>query len=383
MESFDFDEIRPFRDHEIHDKIVQLIREPIILDALPKFFPLVPIDVLIEKLLNIRTVEELQREIMGKLLLKGLETTTSSGIAVKGAEKLNKNTGYLFISNHRDIVLDSAFLNYKLLQCDLPLTEIAIGDNLLIFPWIKDLVRINRNFIVQRNAPIREMLFISKRLSAYIRQTITERNQSIWIAQREGRAKDSDDRTQEALLKMFNMSGENELIDNLADLNVCPLTISYEYDPCDYLKAKEFQLKRDNPDYKKQPNDDLLNMITGIKGFKGRIIFHFTGNICENLKKIKETVNAKNEQLTSIASLIDYHIHSNYEIFPGNMVAYDLLLKTNKFSDQYSITDRSSFETYLQQQVDKIDIEGKDEAYLRERILEMYANPLINKLKTD
>jgi len=379
---FDFEEIRPYRDNEINGVLMELTKEPKLLALLPRLFPTIPSNKLIENLQKIDNIFDFQKQIIGTFL-KELADKTTNGVEIKGDENVTKSKAYLFISNHRDIILDSAYLNYKLLSIDMALTEIAIGDNLLITPWIKALVRLNRSFIVQRDVPVRQMLDISKRLSAYIRHTIVERNQSIWIAQREGRAKDSNDRTQEALLKMFNMSGHHSIIENLKKLSLCPLTISYEYDPCDYLKAKEFQQKRDNGDYKKGQQDDLLNMTIGIQGFKGHIVYYMNGNIDQELDAIANQTSSKIEQIALIAKLIDKRIHSHYEIYPGNKVAYDLLLNTNAFASEYNEKEKSTFEAYLQKQLDKIDLPNKDESFLLTKILEMYANPLINKLKAE
>ena len=379
---FDFEEIRPYRDNEIHDKLMQLIKEPALINSLPKIFPSIPVEDIINQLKNIHTVQDFQEKVM-YVFLRNLEEKTTKGIEINGVQNISKSKSYLYISNHRDIILDSAFLNYKLISIDALLTEIAIGDNLLIFPWIKDLVRANRIFIVQRDAPVRQMLDISKRLSAYIKHTLVERNQSIWIAQREGRAKDSNDRTQEALLKMLHMSGEKSVVENLKDLNICPVTISYEYDPCDYLKAKEFQQKRDNVDFKKSPQDDLMSMGIGIKGFKGRIRYYLNGDINKELDAVTKQATTRNEQIELAVKLIDKRIHLHYEIFSGNKVAYDLLLGTNTFASDYDFKEKASFETYLQQQLDKIELPNKDEKFLKTKILEMYANPLINKLKAE
>jgi len=205
--------------------------------------------------LTIKSVREFQSEVIYPYVKEILRTTTK-GITHSGLDYLNPNEHYLFISNHRDIVLDSAILNTILVEQNFDTTEIAIGDNLLIYPWITDLVKLNKTFIVNRNLPVRQMMESSVRLSTYIRQTLTERKQSIWIAQREGRSKDGDDRTQVSLLKMINMSAKEDFASNFSKLNIVPVSISYEYDPCDYLKALEFQMKRDNPEYKKSEADD-------------------------------------------------------------------------------------------------------------------------------
>jgi hypothetical protein len=261
--------------------------------------------------------------------------------------------------------------------------EIAIGDNLLIFPWIEELVRVNKSFIVKRGLSPRQNLESSKRLSSYIAYTINEKQQSIWLAQREGRAKDANDRTQESLLKMLNMSGGSDFATNLSRLNICPLSISYEYDPCDFLKAKEFQQKRDNPDFKKQDMDDLVNMQTGVMGYKGKIVYSITGDINKELAEMGTTTMNKNELVTLTAKLIDRRIHSNYCIYAVNKVAYDLLNGTTRFEKEYSIMEKLDFETYIEKQIQKIDLINKDHDFLKKKILEMYANPLINYLQAE
>ena len=220
------------------------------------------------------------------------------------------------------------------------------------------------------------------RLSAYIRQDITEEHQSVWIAQREGRCKDSNDRTQESLLKMLAMSGKGMPHEVLMPLNICPVSISYEYDPCDYLKAKEFQQKRDNPNYKKSPADDLLNMQVGITGYKGRVMFRFTPSINPFLEELGQREKDKAAQFSAIAAEIDRRIHQNYELYSGNLVAYDLLLSVQRFANNYSAEEKAVFEQYIAGQMAKIDLPEKDEAFLYKKLLEMYANPVINHLES-
>ncbi len=377
---FDFDAIRPYRDNELHEQIQFLLNEPKFAALLPSFFPGWDVEELKQFLLSLKTIAEFQEKII-HTYLNHITAQTTDGVILNGLENLNPQKGYVVISNHRDIILDSAFLNSNLVGTGIPMTEIAIGDNLLIYDWIRRLVRINRSFIVERNLPIRQQLESSMRLSAYIRDTVARRNQSVWIAQREGRAKDSNDRTQVALLKMFNMSGNESLIENFKQLNLCPTAISYEYDPCDYLKAKEFQQKRDDAAYKKSQADDLLNMKTGVMGRKGRVRFYFVGNINEEIDRIASATSVKNEQLTAIAELIDKHIHLNYTIYPNNKVAYDELLGVDRFASEYSADERKAFDQYIQGQLQKIDLPNKDEEFLRTKMLEMYANPLINHLK--
>ena len=376
----EFDDIRCYANEEVHPALERLVEEKQFMKVLSTVYPLIPKDALRQKLLSIQTNFDLQKQIIYPFL-QYLEANKTTGIELRGLENIDKAKPYLYISNHRDIILDSALLCLKLIDNDMDTVEIAIGDNLLVFPWIEELVRINKSFIVKRGLSARQVLESSQRLSAYMAYTIQDKQQSIWIAQREGRAKDSNDRTQESLLKMFNMSGKGHFADNLSQLNICPLSISYEYDPCDYLKAKEFQQKRDNPDHKKQPQDDLMNMQVGVMGYKGKVVYTMTGDINAELKALGETITNKNELVTKTAELIDERIHSNYEIYAINKIAYDLLSATSRFETEYTMMQKLDFERYLVKQIEKIDLDEKDNDFLMKKMLEMYANPLINKLK--
>ena len=288
---------------------------------------------------------------------------------------------YTFVSNHRDIVLDSAFLDLKLIEAGYPTTvEIGIGDNLLIYPWIKRLVRMNKAFTVRRGLTPKERFASSQLMSQYIHFAVTKKRENIWIAQREGRAKDSDDRTQESVLKMMAMGGD------LKELNIVPLTISYEYDPCDYLKAQEFQQKRDIPGFKKSKQDDLDNMKTGILGYKGRVTYHCGTPINAWIDEIAEL--PKNEFFAQLAQRMDREIHRGYTLYPCNYIALDMLVENGEWrmenydksqASNYTAADVERFEKYLKGQLDKIKIPNKDEAFLRQKMLEMYANPVKNQ----
>ena len=280
-------------------------------------------------------------------------------------------------------MLDASILCVLLAQNGYDTAEIAIGDNLLIHPWIQDVVKLNKSFIVKRDVSMRQMLEASKLLSAYIHYAITQKKQSVWIAQREGRAKDSNDKTQESLLKMLSLGSDADFIDAIRRLNITPLSISYEYDPCDYLKAKEFQLKRDNPEHKKSPHDDLLNMETGIFESKGNIHFQIGRPINQMLCQITANAQDKNETITAVAGLIDREIYLNYKFYPVNYIAYDRLWGDNKtFSSLYAAKDIENFDLYLQKKLDLIDIPDKDIDFLTEKILEMYAYPVKNQLES-
>ncbi|MCT4644607.1 MAG: 1-acyl-sn-glycerol-3-phosphate acyltransferase [Carboxylicivirga sp.] len=367
-----FDSIRPYKDEEIHEVFERLVSEVNFLELIKFLYPNFSTEQFLNKLLNIQSIREFQTEVIYPYVKEVLRTTTK-GITHSGLDKLDPKGHYLYISNHRDIVLDSAILNILMVENKLNTTEIAIGDNLLIYPWITDLVKLNKSFIVQRNLPVRQMMESTQRLSSYIRQTLTERNQSIWIAQREGRSKDGDDRTQASLLKMINMSGNGDFVKNFEEINIVPLSISYEYDPCDYLKALEFQLKRDNPDYKKSQSDDLKHMGAGLRGRKGRVHFGFGTPIKTELNQLESL--AKNDQLQGLAEIIDKQIHNNYKFYPGNFIADDLFTNHQRHIDKYTEEDKSTFLSYLDEHLSRIK---GDKEFLHNALLEMYANPVKN-----
>ncbi len=375
----EFDEIRPYMPEELPAVFKELLADSSFQKAVATVMPGVPIDGVALQLQQCKTNLDVQKNICYKLL-KGIIANHSDGVTMDSAALQNHNCRYTFISNHRDIVLDSGFLSVMLIEMGFPTTvEIAIGDNLLIYPWIKKFVRVNKSFIVQRALTMRQMLESSARMSRYIHFAVTQKQENIWIAQREGRAKDSNDRTQESVLKMLAMGGSGDVIDRLKELNLMPLSISYEYDPCDYLKAQEMQLKRDIEGYKKTQQDDLINMQTGIFGYKGKVHFHPATCINEEIEALRGL--PKTEIFTQIAHIIDKHIHSNYRLYPGNYVALDLMNHTEQYTAQYTAEEKERFEKYLQEQIGKIEIPNKDESFLRECILKMYANPVINYLK--
>lgn len=289
---------------------------------------------------------------------------------------------YTFVSNHRDIVLDSALLDVLLVENGFKTTcEIAIGDNLLSLPWVKDLVRLNKSFIVERSLPLRQMLVASRRLSDYMHLVINQKHDNVWIAQREGRAKDSNDRTQESVLKMMAIGGKGSVQERLADLHIVPLAISYEYDPCDFLKAQELQQRRDNPAWKKGPMDDVISMQTGIMGYKGHIHYQCSPCIDGWLEQL-DTDIPKTEIFSVIAQHIDSQIYKGYRLYPGNYVALDLLNGNDAHAAHYTAEDKATFEAYIGAQLGKVTIERPDTDFLRTMMLTMYANPAKNQLAT-
>lgn len=379
MNISDFDAIRPFQPEELPAAYDRLVANPQFRAVVGMLYPQVPFEALEQKMRACKTSMEFQLAFCYDFL-EMLMAKASLGIDID-VEAIDVNKRFTFVSNHRDIVLDSALLDKLLVDAGFKTTcEIAIGDNLLSLPWVKDLVRINKSFIVERSLQPREMLMASKRLSEYMHFVISEKNDNVWIAQREGRAKDSDDRTQPAILKMMAMGGTGTPSERLQQLHIVPLAISYEFDPCDFLKAREFQLRRDNPEWKKGKNDDVVSMQIGIMGFKGHVHYHCAPCIDEYLKQLPADT-PKTEFFDIVAAHIDSEIHRNYRLYPSNYIASDMLDGTSFATEgKYTEADRKQFEAYMQGQLDKIDLEDKDIPFLRERMLTMYANPLRNHL---
>ena len=375
----EFDEIRPYLDEELPQIYEELLADEMFRHVVAAVMPGVPFEAIAATMRSCKTKFAFQKAFCYPLI-KQIMAAHTQGVTLDRSALTDKDAAYTYVSNHRDIILDSGFLSVLLADEGMDTVEIAIGDNLLIYPWIKKLVRINKSFIVQRALTMRQMLESSARMSRYMHFTIGQKQQSIWIAQREGRAKDSDDRTQESVLKMMAMGGEGDLIDRLMQMHIVPLSISYEYDPCDYLKAQEFQQKRDIPGFKKSQADDLLNMQTGLFGAKGRVHFCTAPCIDEELKAMDRSL-PKTELFARVAALIDRGIHANYRLFPGNYVAADLLEGGTAFAAHYTPEEKQTFEAYVDQQLARITLPNKDEAYLREKILQMYANPLKNHLE--
>ena len=403
MDIKEFDEIRPYEAGEMKQAFEELINDRQFSLLLKGFVPWLPKSIrnglLRLAFIGIKTPLDFQLRFMKPIVwyfvrkyTDGLTFDDSALCTHHSPLTTHHDKRYTFVSNHRDIVLDSAFLDVLLNKNGYPTTvEIGIGDNLLIYPWIKRLVRMNKAFTVRRGLTAHEMMRSSQLMSSYIHYAVTQKKENIWIAQREGRAKDSDDRTQDSVLKMLAMGSPAEsenIADKLRDLNIVPLTISYEYDPCDYLKAQEMQQKRDNPAFKKSRQDDLDNMKTGIYGYKGRIHYHCGTPIDEWIDEYKDL--PKKDFYTALAHRMDGEIHRHYNLYPCNYIALDLLengaCKTHHsplttHHSNYTPADVKHFEEYLSAQLAKITIPNKDEAFLRTQMLTMYANPLRNYLK--
>ena len=388
----EFDAIRPYNDDEVKGAISNLLNDRQFSHILKAFVPILPLGISRGALklatMGVNSTLDFQLRFMKPIVKYVLrKCSTGHSFTHKGIEPGTER--YTFMSNHRDIVLDSAILDVMLHDNGFPTTcEIAIGDNLLIYPWIRTLVRLNKAFIVRRNISRRELYESSLLMSRYMHHAINVKHENIWIAQREGRAKDSSDQTQISLLKMLTLSGTEgaegaektedtkPLLESIRQLNIVPLSISYEYDPCDYLKAQEFQQKRDDAGWKKSKQDDLTNMKTGIFGKKGHVHYQ-TGRPVNTW--IDELAGMPEKDFyTELAQRIDREIHRNYRLFPGNYVATDLLSGKPTHATHYTHKELVAFEQYIASRIALINLPNKDEAFLRERLLTMYANPVIN-----
>ena len=374
-----FDSIRPFEADELPQAYDRLEQDKQFRAIVAYLYPQVPFEAVMRQMRGCTTCFDFQKTFCYPFL-KQLMAKASTGLTFDGhsiclqpasAPTNGQPPRFTFVSNHRDIVLDSALLDVLLIDAGLDTTcEIAIGDNLLAAPWIKDLVRINKSFIVERSLGVREMLAASKRLSEYMHFVIGVKHDNIWIAQREGRAKDSDDRTQPSILKMMAMGGTGTVVERLKALHIVPLSISYEYDPCDFLKAREFQLKRDNPEWKKTKADDVESMRTGIMGFKGQVHYHCAPCIDDWLDTLPVDM-PKGEVFACVAKHIDQEIHRHYRLYATNRVAAGA-----PCSDE----EKGAFNHYIDQQIARIQLDRPDVPFLRERLTTMYANPYRNAL---
>ena len=372
-----FDAIRPFEPEELPEVFERLLGNAQFAQVVAYVFKDVPYDMLAQKMRACKTNLDFQVAFCYPFI-KGLLQKASLGCDIN-VDAIDMEKRYTFVSNHRDIVLDSALLDVMLIEAGCKTTcEIAIGDNLLSLPWVKDLVRINKSFIVERSVSLRQMLLSSKRLSEYMHLVIAQKHDNVWIAQREGRAKDSNDRTQESIIKMMVMGGEGSLVERLKGLHIVPLAISYEYDPCDFLKAQEFQLKRDIADWKKGPMDDVVSMQTGIMGYKGHIHYEAAPCIDAWLDTLDPDM-PKADFFKAVATHIDDEVFRRYRLYPSNYVALDELEGTTAHADRYTAEQKAQFDGYIAQQMAKIQLPDKDEAFLRERLLTMYANPARNQ----
>ncbi|WP_026712504.1 1-acyl-sn-glycerol-3-phosphate acyltransferase [Flavobacterium daejeonense] len=370
-----FDEIRPYYDTEINKAIKEVLHHPMLKSLMNFSFPDLADEVWKEQLLKTHSIRDFQCNFIYQSVQKVLEKS-SEGLSTSGFEHLEPNTSYLFVSNHRDILLDTTLLNATLFEHDLVMTASAIGDNLVKQPFLHVLAKLNRNFLVQRGLGPREMLQSSKLLSEYINQLLLHENRSVWIAQREGRTKDGNDATNPGVLKMIGMaSDEANLMDYFKKLKIVPVSISYEYDPTDALKMPQLLAEANNEVYVKQENEDFMTILSGALGQKKRIYIHIGKVLDTEIDAIVAENDNVNKQIQALAQAIDDSILNSYKLWPTNYIAYDILNETDKYSNQYTPDEKAVFVRRLEQRIDATN------PVAWQGILAMYANPVVNKMK--
>lgn len=370
-----FDAIRPFYDSEINEALQNVVNHPMMKALMNFTFPDVADEVWKEQLRKTHSIRDFQCNFIYQSVQKVLEKS-SEGLTTSGFENLQPNTSYLFISNHRDILLDTTLLNTALFEHGLVMTASAIGDNLIKKAFLNTLAKLNRNFLVQRGLTPREMLQSSKLLAEYIGNLLLHENRSVWIAQREGRTKDGDDETNPGVLKMLGMgSDEKNLMDYFKKIKIVPVSISYEYDPTDALKMPQLMAEANNEVYIKEKNEDFMTILSGALGQKKRIHIHVGKVLDTEIEAIKTENDSSNKQIVALAQVIDDAILSNYKLWPTNFIAFDIVNKTSHFAHLYTENEKSLFERRLEMRIDH------DNPVALDSFLAMYANPVVNKLK--
>lgn len=380
---YEYDSIRPYLDEEVPAVVAQLADQPELRHVLSALLSEEETKTLLQQLKGIHSVDDFKQQISYPLVLRLAKETTFS-VSLSGASRLGGDLPTTFITNHRDIILDSAFLNLVMRERNYLMPRIAIGDNLFGRPWIEAVVKLNDSFVVRRSLPIRQMLLAAQALSAFIDRSIQQDHKSVWIAQREGRAKDNSDKTQPSVLKMIASSQSNDPLTQLMRVNIAPTTISYEYDPCDILKACELLWRKHHPEeqYVKGPEEDLINMKTGLLGYKGRVHFAVGKRLNELITpELEAELRAlpKQELYPRLAEIIDTELHSNYRFYPINYIAYDLLHPHKAHPKElYSEADKEKALRYIEEQIAKAPTDAYSADELRTQLLQMYAQPLCN-----
>ena len=370
-----FDAIRPFYDSEVNAALKSSVNHPMMKALMNFTFPTVDDEVWKAKLIETHSIRDFQCNFIYKSVRKVLEKS-SDGLSTSGFEKLEPNTAYLFISNHRDIILDTCLLNVSLLDHGLVMTASAIGDNLVKKSFLLTLSKLNRNFVVQRGLSPRELLGSSKNMSEYISELLLHENRSVWIAQREGRTKDGNDATHTGVLKMLSMaSDEKDIMTYFKKIKIVPVSLSYEYDPTDALKMPQLLAEANQEIYIKEKNEDFTTLLSGIIGQKKRIHIHVGEILDSEIDEVAAIENNPNKQIQLLTQKVDDSILKSYKLWPTNYIAYDMLYNTNKFEKHYTIEEKQLFQRRLELRIDD------NSSILKEGFLAMYANPVVNKLK--
>ncbi len=369
--------MRPYRDNEVPDALKRVLADERFRLIAAYLYGSDKVDDVYNRFKKIKTVTEFQSEFSHSAV-REIVKKTSSGLTYSGLDKLSQNSSYLFIANHRDIVLDSAIMQILLVENGHKTSQITFGSNLMTDPFIIDMGKLNKMFNFYRGGRTRAEMYNNAMLhSLYIQKVITEEHESIWIAQKDGRTKDGNDKTQTSLIKMFTMGKKNPFL-AVKELNIIPVTISYEYEPCDMYKVREGYISA-RKKYKKSKDEDLMSVLSGITNYKGRIHMAFGKSINSVIERCEKENSSLNVLASNVAFAIDKQIYLNYKLNSMNYIAYDILNKSERYKDkEYTVKDQKSF-------VDFIDAKVKSMQGNRMELLKMfykiYANPVINKLK--
>lgn len=374
-----FDDIRPYDDFEVPVVIDELIADPDLEKFITSLFRNFDYQFFITELKKVVTIFQFQ-SIFASAAVRSIVRNSIQNLTFSGIDKLDKNNQYLFITNHRDIILDSSLMNLLLFEHGFNTTQTAIGDNLYVTPLVTRLLRLNKSFTVKRNIQPRAFYEYSQLLSEYINYVLHQRKESVWIAQREGRAKDGNEQTQLGLLKMLFMFHKDSMQEALSTLNIIPVSISYEYDPCDVMKATELYCKSHELIFSKTPEKDFKSMMQGVLGPKGNVHFSFCNKI-EEINSGDQLNSNYNNTLKNLAQLIDYQIHTNYKLWKSNYIAHDILLHSKQFSDLYSPSEKEAFISYIEERTKEIS-SNFNKPDFQNILITMYANPAINYLKS-
>lgn len=373
-ETYNFDDIRPYYDNEAHEVMQKLKSDPLFMQLVNYIWPGMTQEEAFAKAAKVNDNMTFQLEFMHQAIRVIVERS-STGLTCSGFENVDPAQAYLYIANHRDILLDSAILQILLVEHGFKTSEITFGNNLMQGDFITNFGKLNRMFTVLREGNSRELYEISQKLSAYIRHTIVDKNVSVWIAQRNGRTKDGNDITQTGLIKMLNMSGKNGFTESIGQLKIVPLSISYEYEPCDDLKVQELYLSSLHSKYIKAPGEDLNSIITGIIQPKGRIHMAVGKPIGPELQEL-EKIGNENEKIKQLVAMIDEQLYHNYKLWPVNYIAADIANESPEYSSRYTAEEKENFIQYIRQKISRLK---GDEQTLFNLFITMYSNPVKTK----
>lgn len=370
-QTYNFDDIRPYYDHEAYEAMRKLKKDPLFMQLVSYIWPGMTEEEAFAKAEKVHDNMSFQLEFMHQAI-RVIVSRSSTGLTCSGFENVDPNQAYLYIANHRDILLDSAILQILLVEHGFKTSEITFGNNLMQGGFITDFGKLNRMFTVLREGNSRELYEISQKLSAYIRHTVAEKNVSVWIAQRNGRTKDGNDLTQTGLIKMLNLSGKKNFSESIKQLKIVPLSISYEYEPCDDLKVQELYLSSLHSKYVKAPGEDLNSIITGIKQPKGRIHMAIGKPILSEADELEKIPN-ENERIKQLVNMIDEQLYNNYMLWPVNYIAADISANSDEYANNYSPAEKENFIQYIKQKIS--NLKG-DEHTLFNMFINMYSNPV-------